>query len=1609
MPQGTLANLANSAFVRTPPAFAARIVRSLLSFSGGKATNILDPTAGEGDLLVPCLEIPLARLYGVEISAERTAVARARLPQTELVSCAFEGVSIPKGSMSLVLANPPYFFQDGKRAEYRIIADAGMLLMAGGVMVAIIPARSAWDGTMIHHWCRWYDRVRVWKFPDRIQTEEESAFEDYTQMCVVGIRRAEPRDPIPAESRRLQGYRYHALSVPSSGRSPSRVHAGWEQGTPPPELPEQPIPDQYPVPESIARSQIVVRHADESLLLTALERCGAHLSATWQAATVWEEEGLRESPVMPLSGEAHVAAEVLTGVLDGEIVWGPEASGNYEEGTSQETPHLLTAFVGQEWVSMPIETEEREKLRERGVVHVAMRQWQDKPILGILNLETGETRYEQGEAVFTFLQPWLATLAARVVEKRQPLYRLDPKDWELHVVSQFGQDKQLPNAAFPGLSLAQQHRVYAMGRALDATSRTAIQGEPGTGKTRLAVATAARQAYHWRHRNTALFRQSQTQPAWVRGLRRAWLKNPRTLALLGLTPVRDAESGRITAYRRRDGKLILPEEAGPQALPVLVSTPKKVTKEYAAEVRAAWPEAEVVFIDRHSDIPGFMQRCAESRAPAVIAILSHSLTRAFGREWHPVVREKHIIRREPILEPERELLPQLDPVYDERSVLTGYRWKKSGKLYAREETVSHFFCPGCGGQIKAKPGKLHEREQRSDEEEQQFAVLKKGQQEDEEAEEDDLEPVTSRTWFTLKPRWCRCRTDARNRPGPRNPAGRTRVRTPLWTDTRLEAAQRKHPQLPFAAWSAAMERLYGQNGHSVRTETALDSARHVNKTSLAGGKRKAVSMGLPITTGKDQSTQRNNDTCTVAREPLPESFSPYDYLYRFYRGCVALAVIDESHNGRGRDTDIAHAHHQAMRASQTRMLTSGTHFGGDILGFYHYWYRYHPQFWRRLGLGWNDADKALSRYGVIQEWTKEWESDARRGSGQTTVQVSTIPAPGLSAKLIPYLLEDMVYLTVLDVGAHMPPRIEIPEIVSMRDAEIVEALDEAERVRREATRQLTTCKQAHLQSQNGHDSVAQQELEYLQQAVEEASEQERVVQAWAEPRHLASHYGRLVRALDDLARKRNTAARLAKGTVPRWFAVLPCDRPFEVWETRRDHWGDTLGRALLVQTEQLSWEYTYPLERRLISLVQRELDEGRRVMLYIDQNDLRSTSRRLEWVLKDVQPWTLPNSVAAEDRQQAILQAVQQGHHVVIVPYRRVNEGLNLQSAIDTILWVEMALNLFMLDQASRRAWRLGKREEVRIYYLAYANTAGHTKLRKLGQQSGAAAAFAGEPARGALIEHAGADKTTLARLSSLLEQSEEEEGVEENIALQLCGEEEVAEEEAVLKAMFAKRAEDLRKALVRGREWLGGVKDNLAERLATLASCPTARVSVWVERPLPLALSIARTTRQAEQVGVELPEREDERQREPVITLPTIATPVLAAAALSPLLPVPEPEPTPLLTVGSRAEVVFGRSEHIALARVRSRARRPGGYRETPRRRIPVSERDIPSLVEGEVAGANEQCRQVLMPSLWDQLVAPTSQASTANSTLFAVTSHDQHTPLQPQLWEREMAQPHR
>jgi hypothetical protein len=419
---------------------------------------------------------------------------------------------------------------------------------------------------------------------------------------VIGVRRANPAEPNAAEKKRLQGYQWKVDEKPE--------RCGWRYGSPPPELPSTPLEHPYRVPASRVAPQFSVRNADDATLLHSLKRSGAHLSPIWQKATTWPEGGYSGSTAMPYTGEAHVASEVMVGTLDGEVVYGP--------GPDVMEPHLFTAFVGQDWTSKVVDEETQQKLYEQGCVSVSLRELSDKPILGVLNLVQGTTTYYQGDAVFAFLQPWLKALAERVVEQRRPLYRLDPAPWEMRVLAQFGLDKQLPRAPYPGLAIPQLHRVFAMARLLDVRSRVAIQGEPGTGKTRMATGTGARQAYRWRHRTDEF--AHLIQPAWVNGLRRAWLKNPRTLALLGLEPVQGwrfdqrrkrfedirekSPNPSVIAYRSgEDHRFLAPQSVGPQALPVLIVTPLKVTKEYAREIAHAYPEAEVVTIESHTDIP----------------------------------------------------------------------------------------------------------------------------------------------------------------------------------------------------------------------------------------------------------------------------------------------------------------------------------------------------------------------------------------------------------------------------------------------------------------------------------------------------------------------------------------------------------------------------------------------------------------------------------------------------------------------------------------------------------------------------------------------------------------------------------------------------------------------------------------------------------------------------------------------------------------------------------------------------------------------------------------------------------------------------------------------
>jgi hypothetical protein len=691
-------------------------------------------------------------------------------------------------------------------------------------------------------------------------------------------------------------------------------------------------------------------------------------------------------------------------------------------------------------------------------------------------------------------------------------------------------------------------------------------------------------------------------------------------------------------------------------------------------------------------------------------------------------------------------------------------------------------------------------------------------------DQDMLAPVGDIAHFLAKRRWCRDCGGA------------------LWTKAYIDPVAASYPSLPFAEWSAAMdaiERKGGmifvprKRGHA-RLARAADGA-------VVAAPRPPVSIATWDTPSKDTRITARRDTIrrrqlerqqasAHARYALaqvsPTSWSPYDYLKQFYGGCCAFLGVDESHNTRGNNSDIARQVARAKRASQSTSNASGTHYAGSLELFFRYWFRYAPDFWLRLGYRWKDAARAIEDYGFAMYTTREIPASDRSRSGLSDYRTSKTSAPGISSRLLPELLSEIVYIDILDVAAYMPPLFEYPEVVSLVDEELIAGVAEASEVHTKATAAL---KDAQASEQLKTIAAAEEQLRIVASALGERRQ-------WASERNLATAYQEMTDTLTERAKKGSSTCRMMSGILPRWFVAHPFDPPFQIWTTRKGKWSEDLGRVLEYQAPMLSPDHRYPLERRCDAIVGAELAQRRSVMVYYEQSVERDVGARLMHILTAHNPWKLPDTVDAEDREDAIVAAVKRGHKVVIVGYRRVSEGLNLQ-IVDTILWYEMAQHLILLTQASQRAWRLGKREEVRIYYLAYAGTVSHDKLKQLASQGGAAALFSGNAPQGGLAEHVGADQGALAQITHKLGAASD------------------------LSAAFARRHAELASAIAAGRDWLGIAHDSLPDRMAFIRA--TTPHPLW----LPPAMSTP------------LPRN---RERKPIPSVPTAQGPVGQKAAVT-------------------------------------------------------------------------------------------------------------------------------
>src|SRR3546814_3867171 len=86
------------------------------------------------------------------------------------------------------------------------------------------------------------------------------------------------------------------------------------------------------------------------------------------------------------------------------------------------------------------------------------------------------------------------------------------------------------------------------------------------------------------------------------------------------------------------------------------------------------------------------------------------------------------------------------------------------------------------------------------------------------------------------------------------------------------------------------------------------------------------------------------------------------------------------------------------------------------------------------------------------------------------------------------------------------------------------------------------------------------------------------------------------------------------------------------------------------------------------------------------------------------------SSDLASRREDWIAEQLDRGIDVLITNPELVKTGLDLLE-FPTIVFLQSGYNVYSLQQAARRSWRIGQKQPVRVVYLGYANSSQMTCL----------------------------------------------------------------------------------------------------------------------------------------------------------------------------------------------------------------------------------------------------------------------------------------------------------
>ncbi|SDC41191.1 Helicase conserved C-terminal domain-containing protein [Paracidovorax valerianellae] len=143
-----------------------------------------------------------------------------------------------------------------------------------------------------------------------------------------------------------------------------------------------------------------------------------------------------------------------------------------------------------------------------------------------------------------------------------------------------------------------------------------------------------------------------------------------------------------------------------------------------------------------------------------------------------------------------------------------------------------------------------------------------------------------------------------------------------------------------------------------------------------------------------------------------------------------------------------------------------------------------------------------------------------------------------------------------------------------------------------------------------------------------------------------------------------------------------------------------------------------PKERELVEICRQEKALGRKTLVYTVYTGTRDTTARLKRLLEmeGLKVAVLRASVEASRREDWIAEQLDRGIDVLITNPELVKTGLDLLE-FPTIVFLQSGYNVYSLQQAARRSWRIGQKQPVRVIYLGYGATSQMTCLELMAKK----------------------------------------------------------------------------------------------------------------------------------------------------------------------------------------------------------------------------------------------------------------------------------------------------